>query len=102
MGMVRDMLNMMTKVAKVWRQRGQPVEAVELLATVLAEPTSVHQPFTDTTPINMASSAELSELEKELDPEAYARAFARGSERPYDVAADQLIGNFPQHIPKSN
>ena len=95
MGMVRDMLNMMTKVAKVLRQRGQPFEAVKLLATVLAEPTSVHQPFTDTTPINKAASAALSELESELDPETYAIAFARGSERPYDVAADQLIRKFP-------
>jgi hypothetical protein len=95
MGMVRDMLNMMTKVAKVRRQRGQLFEAVELLATVLAEPTSVHQPFTDTTPINKAASAALSELEEELDPEAYASAFTRGSERPYNVAADQLIGKFP-------
>ncbi len=95
MGMVRDMLNMMTKVAKVWGQRGQPFEAVELLATVVAEPASVHRPFTDTTPINKAASAALSELEEELDPEAYASAFARGSERPYYVAADQLIRNFP-------
>jgi predicted ATPase/class 3 adenylate cyclase len=95
MGMVRDMLNMMTKVAKVRRQRGQPFEAVELLATVLAEPTNVYTPFTDTTPINKVATAALSELEEELDPEAYASAFARGSERPYNVAADQLIGNFP-------
>jgi predicted ATPase/class 3 adenylate cyclase len=92
MGMVRDMLNMMTKVAKVWGQRGQPFEAVELLATVLAEPTSVYQPFTDTTPINEAASAALSELKQKLDPEAHASAFARGSQRPYYVAADQLIG----------
>jgi predicted ATPase/class 3 adenylate cyclase len=95
MGMVRDMLNMMTKVAKVWGQRGQPLEAVELLATVLAEPTSVYQPFTDTTPINEAASAALSELEGELAPEAYASAFARGSERPYYAAADRLIGDLP-------
>jgi predicted ATPase/class 3 adenylate cyclase len=95
MGMVRDMLNMMIKVAKVWGQRGQLFEAVELLATVLAEPTSIHRPFTDAAPINQAASAALSELEKELDPEAYASAFARGSERPYVVAAEQLIGNNP-------
>jgi tetratricopeptide (TPR) repeat protein len=95
MGMVRDMLNMMIKVAKVRGQRGQPFEAVELLATVLAEPTSVHKPFTDTTPINQAASAALAELEEELDPEAYASAYARGYERPYAVAADQLIGDFP-------
>ena len=92
--MVRDMLNMMVGVAKVWGQRGQLLESVGLLATVLAEPTSVLQPFTDTTPINKAASAALSELEEVLDPEAYASAFARGSERPYDVAADQLIGKF--------
>jgi tetratricopeptide (TPR) repeat protein len=95
MGMVRDMLNMMVKVAKVRGQRGQSIEAVELLATVLAEPTSVHQPFTDTTPINKAASAALSELEAALDPAAYASAFARGSERPYGVAAHQLIANSP-------
>jgi hypothetical protein len=95
MGMVRDMLNMMTKVAMVWGQLGEPLKAVELLATVLAEPTSVHQPFTGTTPINKVASAALSELQKELDREAYASAFARGSELPYNVAADQLIRNFP-------
>ena len=95
MGMVRDMLNMMAKVAKVWGRRGQPFEAVELLATVLAEPISVHQPFTGTTPINKAASAALSELKKEIDPEAYASALARGSERPYDVAADQMIRDSP-------
>ncbi|MGD2157615.1 MAG: adenylate/guanylate cyclase domain-containing protein [Anaerolineales bacterium] len=91
MGMVRDMLNMMTKVAKVRAQRGQLFEAVELLATVLSEPTSVHQPFTDSTPINEIASAALSELEGELDPDAYARAYASGAKRPYDEAAKQLL-----------
>jgi predicted ATPase/class 3 adenylate cyclase len=91
MGMVRDVLSMMTKVAKVRAQRGHPREAVELLATVLAEPTSVYQPFTDTTPINEAASAALSELQQELDAEAYSSAYARGAELPYDVAAKQLL-----------
>jgi predicted ATPase/class 3 adenylate cyclase len=93
MGMVCDVLSMMTKVAKVRALRGQPFEAVELLATVLAEPTSVHQPFVDNTPINETASAALSELEEELDAEAYSTARARGSERPYDVAAKELLDN---------
>ena len=93
MGMVRDVLGMMTKVAKVRALRGQPFEAVELLATVLAEPTSVHQPFIDNTPINETASAALSELEEELDAEEYSTAYARGSERPYDVAAKELLDN---------
>ena len=91
MGMVRDMLGMMTKVAKVRAQRGHPFEAVELLATVLAEPTSVHRPFTNITPINEAASAALSDLEVELDSEAYAMAYARGAERNYDEVARQLL-----------
>ncbi len=94
MGMVRDVLGMMTKVAKVRALRGQPFEAVELLATVLAEPTSVHQPFIDNTPINETASAALSELEEELDAKEYSTAQARGSERPYDVAAKELLDNL--------
>lgn len=82
---------MMTKVAVVRARRGHPRDAVELLATVLAEPTSVHQPFTDSTPINEAASAALSELEQALDAEAFSSAYARGAERPYDVAAKALI-----------
>jgi predicted ATPase/class 3 adenylate cyclase len=94
MGMVRDMLSMMTKVARVWAQRGQSFEAVELLATVLAEPTSIHQPFTNLTPINESASTALSELEEVLDPEAYASASASGAERHYDVVAKQLLDNL--------
>lgn len=93
MGMVRDVLGAMTKVAKVRALRGQPSEAVELLATVLAEPTSAHQPFTDNTPINETASAALSELKEELDAEAYSTAHAKGSERPYNVAAKELLDN---------
>jgi hypothetical protein len=49
------------------------------------------QPFLDNTPINETASAALSELEEELDAEAYSTAHARGSERPYDVAAKELL-----------
>jgi len=91
MGMVRDMLGMMTKIARVWVQRGEYKEAVELLATVLADPTSVYRPFTNTTPINEVASTALSDLEKMLKPEAYASAYARGSERTYNEVAKQLL-----------
>jgi hypothetical protein len=64
---------------------------VGLLASVLAEPASVHQPFTDNVPINKAASAALSQLEQELDAETFAAAFSRGSERSYDVAARELL-----------
>jgi predicted ATPase/class 3 adenylate cyclase len=91
MGMVRDVLSMMTKVAKVWILQGRLIEAVELLATVLAEPTSVQQPFTDDVPIREAASVTLSEVEEELDAELYAAAFSRGTGRSYDMAARELL-----------
>jgi predicted ATPase/class 3 adenylate cyclase len=94
LGKVRDVLSMMTKVARVRMLQGRPIEAVELLATVLAEPTGVHQPFTDNVPINEAASAALSELEVELDAEAYVSAIARGTTRSYDMVARELIDNI--------
>ncbi len=94
LGMVRDVLSMMTKVARIRVQQGRSDEAVELLATVLAEPASVHQPFTDRVPINETASSALNELQKELDAEAYTRAIARGTGRSYDSVARELINNI--------
>jgi predicted ATPase/class 3 adenylate cyclase len=91
MGMVRDMLSMMTKVAKVWMLQGRYVEAVELLTTVLGEPTSVQKPFTDDVPINETASAALSNLENMLDEEAFGAAQLRGMERSYDAAAREML-----------
>jgi hypothetical protein len=69
------------------------MEAVELLATVLAEPASAHMPFTDPQPNREPAAAALSELEEAMDTAEYAAAFARGSARPYDVAAKELLGD---------
>jgi predicted ATPase/class 3 adenylate cyclase len=91
MGMVRDMLSMMTKVAKVWMLQGRYSEAVELLATVLAEPTSVQKPFTDNLPIHEAASAALSKLEEMVDEEAFVAAHSRGTRQSYDAAAREML-----------
>ena len=91
MGMVGDVLSMMTKVAGVRANQGRPGEAVELLATVLAEPASANMPYTDPQPNNETAAAALSELEAAMDSAEYAAAFERGSARPYDVAAKELL-----------
>jgi hypothetical protein len=90
-GMVREMLGMVTRIARIRGAVGQKQEAVELLSTVLAEPTSVQRLFTDNAPISEIASAALSELQEELDPNEYSAAHARGTLRPYDVAAKELI-----------
>lgn len=90
-GMVRDVLSMMTKVARVWILQERLIDATELLATVLAEPTSVHQPFTDSVPIKESASEALLELEEKLGLEVYAAAFSRGTSRSYDSVARELL-----------
>jgi tetratricopeptide (TPR) repeat protein len=93
MGMVGDVLSMIRKVAGVRALQGRPMEAVELLATVLAEPASAHMPFTDPQPNREPAAAALSELEAAMDAGEYTAAFERGSARPYDVAAKELLGD---------
>jgi MalT-like TPR region len=92
MGMVRDVLSMMTRVARVWILQGRLVEATELLGTVVAEPVSLHQPFTDNVPIRETAGAALRELEETLDPVEFAAAYARGAARTYDGAAREMLG----------
>ena len=89
--MVPEMLGTLTKVARVFAATGRRRQAVELLATVLAEPASDRQLFTESAPINAAASAALEELEQEMDPGDYEQAVAAGSSRSYAIAIKELI-----------
>ncbi len=92
MGMVGDVLSMMTKAAGVLALQGRQTEAVELLATVLADPASGGMPFANTQPNTELAAEALADLEAAMDAVEYAAAYERGSSRPYDVAAKELIG----------
>jgi ATP/maltotriose-dependent transcriptional regulator MalT len=91
MGMIRDMLGMMAKVAKVRAAIGRPEEAVEILATVLAQPMSAQQPFADNTPIKDSAARVLHDLRDALGHQDYAAALARGTSTPFEVAAKELM-----------
>ena len=94
MGMVGDVLSMMTKTAGVRALQGRSTEAVELLATVLAEPASSGMPFSGGETNIDAATAALGNLETEMEPTDFAAASARGSARPYEVAAKELLNTF--------
>jgi predicted ATPase/class 3 adenylate cyclase len=94
-GMVPDMLGMMTKVANVWGLMGREAEAVELLATVLAEPMSARGTMSDTITIEEMATSFLDGLRARLEPEEFSAARARGTSRPYDVAAKELLQTLP-------
>ena len=91
MGMVRDMLGMMTKVANVWSAMERRPEAVELLGSVCADPISAQQPFTANVPIADTAASMLADLRAHLDEDEYESAHSRGMAKPYDVAAKQLM-----------
>jgi hypothetical protein len=91
LGMVRDVLSMMTKLARVWALQGRSAEAVELLGTVLAEPASMHQPLTENVPVKETAQAALASLKNELDAVVYERAWTAGGTRTYDGALKELL-----------
>ncbi len=91
MGLVREMAGMMTKVAGVRAAIGDVEDAVEILACVLADPSSSQQLVTESVAISDAAEETLAELKKELDPDAYAAACARGRARRIEVAVKELL-----------
>ena len=93
MGMVADVLNMMSKVAGVRARQGRDEDAVELLATVMAEPASSLMPFTGTTSIRDSSEVELAQLRDGMDAAVYSAAYERGAALPYDVVAKELVAS---------
>jgi predicted ATPase/class 3 adenylate cyclase len=92
--MVPEMLGTMVKIAKVLAASGRQTEAVELLSTVLAEPASNRQLFTESTPIDSMASAELEKLQREMEPGEYEKALAAGSSRSYRIVVKELIDSI--------
>ena len=89
-GMVRDTLGLMTKIARVRASTGLSSEAVELLATVVAEPLSAQQFLTEAVPINQTATKALDGIRQDLPEEEFAAAYDRGSARSLDVAVKEL------------
>jgi hypothetical protein len=85
---------MMAKVAKVRAAIGRPEEAVEILATVLAQPMSAQQPFADNTPIKDSATRVLDDLRQTLGNEECSAALARGTSTPFEVAAKKLMAGL--------
>ncbi|MDP8929681.1 MAG: AAA family ATPase [Actinomycetota bacterium] len=94
MGMVQDMLGMMTEVARVWAGMDRSLDAVEMLATIIAEPISAQQPLAANTPIRDTASGILNELREQLDQRDYQAAYALGTARSFDVATKVLLDHL--------
>ncbi len=93
-GMVLEMLATLLKLAAVFADRGHPGRAVEVLATVVAEPASNHQLFGETTLINEVASAKLHSLHGSMPPEEYERSLATGSSATFRSVTKNLVDSI--------
>ncbi len=93
MGTVLEMLNLIGKLAQIKAATGQQQEAVELLATVVADPTSAYPALLQSVPIAEVATETLTDLEKDLDADEYTAAHDAGSARFYAVAVKELIAS---------
>jgi tetratricopeptide (TPR) repeat protein len=90
-GMVLEMLTAVLRIAQVFAAGEKKREAVEMLATVIAEPASDHTMFAENTLIRSAAAEELESLHDSMDPDEYERALADGSARTYRDVTKGLI-----------
>ncbi|MGB7860608.1 MAG: adenylate/guanylate cyclase domain-containing protein [Acidimicrobiia bacterium] len=96
MGMVADMLGLMTKIGKVLASEGRHPEAVELFSTVCAEPLSDRMTFSYTSPIRDTATQALDELQTQLDASTFADAKQTGESRDWETAAKELMDSLDQ------
>jgi hypothetical protein len=99
MGMLRDMLGMMAKLAGVWSSTGRKIEAVELLAMVCADPISTQQMFSGSASIRDSALEALESIQPELSESEYSEAFGRGSSTSFDSAVNVLLGRASAPTP---
>jgi tetratricopeptide (TPR) repeat protein len=97
MSMVRERLGMISRIARVRALTGRPAEAVELNATVIANPGSSQRFLGDAATIRENASSALADLQEQLDPDEYAAAYARGKESSFDVVAKKLISSLAEN-----
>lgn len=92
MGMTKDMLGLMSKLAGVWSASHRNDDAVAMLATISLDPTSTQQMFSGTGSIRETSIAMLEEISLAMDSDAYEAAYALGATRSFDDAVNALLG----------
>jgi predicted ATPase/class 3 adenylate cyclase len=91
MGLVVEVASVVVKIAGVQAGVGDEGAAVEVLVSVLSDPISSRQSPMDETVIADLATAALAELERELEPDRYAAAHARGSATPLPVMVKELL-----------
>ena len=99
MGMIREMLGLMVKISEARVSVGREADAVEMLATVIADPTSTEQVFTQNISIMENARSILDDIRTDMDEAEYASAYERGTASSFDDAVNVLLGRATAFTP---
>ncbi|MFV1963515.1 MAG: hypothetical protein ACC658_17010, partial [Acidimicrobiia bacterium] len=91
MGLIRELLQVLIQLARVRTAIGRTGDAVELLASVIAEPMSSNQTVWETSSLKEIASEALSSLESTLGPAEFSLRSEAGTAKPYQVAVKELL-----------
>lgn len=92
MGMVRDMLGHISKIARVRSSIGRVEDAVEMLAMVQKNPNSSGQLFGSADSIRHQADAALEVLRSTMDSAEFEAAVERGSTTMFDETVNEILG----------
>ncbi len=99
MGMIREMLGIMVKISQTRVSVGRNAEAVEMLATVAANPISTEQVFTESISIRENANAVLDDIRTGLGEAEYTDAYERGTSASFDQMVNVLLGRATAATP---
>ena len=95
MGMIGSIAFAMNKIAETRAAMGNPVEGVEVLASVLADPVSSQRIPTQELVIGDQALEILTRLEAGMERDVYQAAYVRGEAKSLGVTAKELLAGLP-------
>ncbi|HVR79485.1 MAG TPA: adenylate/guanylate cyclase domain-containing protein [Acidimicrobiia bacterium] len=91
MGQSLEMAGTLSRLASAYSQTGQEQKAVEILASVLADPSTATSLLAEESTVAATAQSLLDQLRDSLDGDTFEDARARGSALPIQVTAKQLL-----------
>jgi hypothetical protein len=93
MGQSLEVAGTLTRLASAYSQTGQEEKAVEVLASVLADPSTATALLAEESTVAATAQDLLDDLRSSLSANTFEAACARGSALSVQVTAKQLLAN---------
>jgi hypothetical protein len=98
MGAVVEVAGLMTRIAVVHVEMGRHEKAIEILASVLADPVRDQKMINETESIDTMATRAMASAEDQLDSDAAESARTKGANTPLSEAARALLESLHGEI----